>query len=348
MVKTDADGDTLWTRTFGGSSFDSNGNGNNIAQLSDGGYVMTGNTYSFGAGRDDVWLIRTDSNGDLVWMKTYGGTERDFGESVIQTSDGGFAIVGWTWSFGEGGSDVYLIKTDSDGEVLWECTYGGSQDDRAMGLVETTDGGFIMSNWTRSYGSGESDVYIVRTDPEGSMLWSKTVGGAGEEWGRSVVQDLDGNYVIAGYTESFGAGGTDVYLIKLGSDVISLYPPSSPVPLSGAFAVNGLLKNMTDEVRSLETQVLVTAPCGQVFDIGPSVLHILQPFECKVIYTVADVPNFIPLGEYLYSLEVYENGETVSASSQGFEVVEGCPGEVLMFQDGELPVDLYKLPVFSK
>lgn len=213
LIKTDASGNALWIRTYGGNSWDQ---GNSVQQTTDGGYIIAGYAQSYGAGNGDVYLIRTNANGDTLWTKTYGGTNVDDGLSVQQTSDGGFIIVGETVSFGAGNFDIYLIKTDSNGDTLWTRTYGGTNEDRGESVQETINGGYILLGETKSYGVGNLDIYVIKTNTNGDTIWTKTIGGAVNEWGRSIQQTSDNGYVIGGLTNSFGAGLVDVYLIKLG------------------------------------------------------------------------------------------------------------------------------------
>jgi len=215
LVKICADGDTLWTRTFGGASEDC---GSSVQQTADSGYIIAGKTCSFGSGDADVYLIKTDADGDTLWTRTFGGDSGDFGSSVRQTADGGYIITGPTNSYGAGGWDVCLIKTDADGDTLWTKTYGDDSTESSYAIQQTSDGGFIMSGWTNSYGAGGWDVYLIKTDAQGDTLWTRTYGGADYEEGWSVQQTADSGYIIAGITTSFGAGYTDVYLIKADAD----------------------------------------------------------------------------------------------------------------------------------
>ncbi|MCD4847001.1 MAG: hypothetical protein K8R76_02285 [Candidatus Aegiribacteria sp.] len=220
LIKTDSCGDTLWTRTFGGSGYD---RGYSVQQTSDGGYIVTGSTNSFGAGGDDVYLIKTDSSGDTLWTKAIGGYEWEYGFSVRQTIDEGYIITGFTDSYGAGGDDVYLIKTDSSGDTLWTKTFGGNNHDVGYDVQQTTDAGYIVSGSTESYGAGGEDVYLIKTDAIGNTLWTKIFGGYAYDCGCSVQQTIGGGYIICGYTLSFGAGGSDVYLIKTDSSGDTLW-----------------------------------------------------------------------------------------------------------------------------
>ncbi len=204
LVKTNALGYMLWNKTYGGTYDD---RGHSVVQTSDGGYAIGGITSSFGAGSNDVYLVKTDAAGSMLWNKTYGGASQDIAFSMVQTTDGGYAIGGFTHSFGAGGYDLYLVKTDAAGNMLWNQTYGGTSDDVGYSVVQTDDGGYAIC------GETGADVYLVKTDTAGAIQWSKTYGGTGVDSGHCVVQTHDGGYAIGGLTYSFGAGG-DVYLVK--------------------------------------------------------------------------------------------------------------------------------------
>ena len=221
LIKTDAVGDTLWTRTYGGTH---NDEGYSVRQTSDGGYIVAGVTASFADTLDgDVYLIKTNASGDTLWTRTYGGAGTDTGCFVQQTSDGGYVVAGYTNSFGAGGYDVYVIKTNVSGDTLWTRTYGGTGHDHGYSVRQTPDGGYLVVGATLSYGAGFSDVWLIKTSASGDTLWTRTYGGIYQDYGRSVWQTSDGGYVIAGYTDSYGAGGTDVYLIKTNANGDTLW-----------------------------------------------------------------------------------------------------------------------------
>jgi hypothetical protein len=212
LVKADTSGNQVWAKTFGGSSDDE---GYSVLQTSDGGYLIAGVTSSFGAGSRDVWLIKTDASGNLIWQNTHGGLSSDGAWYVEHTSDGGFIITGWTYSYGPGIiGNAWLVKTDSLGNQQWNKFFGGDDVDRGYSVQQTTDGGYILTGYTDSFGAGLYDMLLIKTDPAGNAEWTKTFGGTGRDYGNSVRQTIDGGFIVLGYTLTFGAGGDDFYLVK--------------------------------------------------------------------------------------------------------------------------------------
>jgi len=214
LVKTGANGDTLWKKTYGGSEWE---RGNSVQQTADGGYVIAGRTYSFGAGNCDVWLIKTDANGDTLWTRTYGGSGADGGYSVRQTSDGGYIIAGWEDSFAGGGADVWIIRTDADGDTSWTRSFGTGEGDWGRSVQQTIDEGFIVVGSTWGIVGGQAHIYLIKTDALGNDGWTKTYAGGGLSHGGSVALAPDSGYIISGWTTVGAAGGKDVYLLKTDS-----------------------------------------------------------------------------------------------------------------------------------
>lgn len=216
LVKTDPDGNAIWSRTYGGSWRDE---GHSVRQTTDGGYVIAGQTDSFGDGNEEVYLMKTDAEGNLVWGKTFGGEGRDRGESVRQTSDGGYIVVGTTWPFDTRYSDVYMLKTDPDGREIWHKTFGERYGDHGFSVEQTRDGGYIVVGNTWLVGRmGQSRIYLLKTDGKGGKVWVKTFGGEGPAYGHSVCRTTDGGYIVAGKTEDMDGGDDDIYLIKTYGD----------------------------------------------------------------------------------------------------------------------------------
>ena len=214
LLKTNSEGDTLWTRTYGGDSWDW---GTDVLPTEDGGYLLVVRCYSFGHGHYDAWIIKTDAGGDTLWTKFWGEEPNEWLSSVQQTGDGGFIFTGHTYSFGAHSQDVWLVKSDSAGEIQWMQTYGGAEDDNASFVQQTTDGGFIIAGRTYSFSKGGSDLWLVRTDDKGDSIWSRSFGGIEFDYSAVVRQAADDGFILVGSTSSFGAGDADIWMIRTDS-----------------------------------------------------------------------------------------------------------------------------------
>ena len=254
LIKTDANGNEVWTQTFGGANYEE---GLCVQQSNDGGYIITGTTLSFGNGVANIYLIKTDGNGNELWNKTFGGTNNNWSYSVQQTTDGGYIVIGYTNSFGNGAADVYLIKTDGSGNELWNKTFGGVNDDGGFSVQQTNDGGYVVAGYTKSVGNGDADVYLIKTDGSGNELWNKTFGGTYEDGGFDVQQTTDGGYILTGKTLYAGGVDSDLYLIKTdgNGNVSSIFniPPSSKRKLKKT--VNILGKEIISDQNNLFIEI---------------------------------------------------------------------------------------------
>ena len=217
LIKFNSDGDSLWAKSY---DF---GWANSIEQTSDGGYVLIVYPYDNLNPIQDFQLVKTDQFGDTLWTKFYGGSDVEVAYAGEQTTDGGYIMAGRTDSYGNGASDFYLVKTNSNGDFLWDKTYGGDLDDRAFTAMETSDGGFIIGGYTASFNVGYFDFYMVRTNSTGDTLWTRTYGGEWQEEIYDIEETSDGGFAAVGYTHSFGAGSDpNIYFIKTdGNGLIS-------------------------------------------------------------------------------------------------------------------------------
>ncbi len=227
LVKTDAHGNIQWNQTYDGGAAEE---ALSVIQTSDRGYAIAGYTNSSGSGRGDFWLIKTDEWGNVKWNQTYGGEEMELARSLIQASDGGYVLAGYTESFGAGASDFWLVKTDTNGNIEWNHTYGGIDNDRAFSVVGTLDGGYAITGESLSF-SINSTIWLVKTDAFGHMLWNQTYGGEDNEYVSSVIETSDGGYALAGNTNSYGAGEKDLWLIKTDGNGIPEFPSWIVLPL---------------------------------------------------------------------------------------------------------------------
>jgi len=212
LVKTEVDGAVRWSKRYGGVYDDC---AFCVQQTSDMGYILAGSTESFGAG-PDFWLVKTDSNGNMQWNKTYGGSGSDRAFSVAETTDGGYIMAGETDSSGAGSFDFCMVKTSSSGTLMWSKMFGGTGQDEARSVQQTSDGGYIVAGSTLSSGAGGIDFWLVKTDASGNEQWSQPYGGTFDDEAYSVQQTGDGGYIVAGSTKSYGlyTGVWNFWLVK--------------------------------------------------------------------------------------------------------------------------------------
>ncbi|MFZ8835361.1 MAG: T9SS type A sorting domain-containing protein [Candidatus Caldipriscus sp.] len=302
LVKTDAFGNLQWAKTYGGGS---NDEAYSVQQTSDGGYILVGGTYSFGAGNEDVFLIKTDANGNIIWAKTYGGTSGDWAFRVQQTSDGGYILVGATASFGAGSSDIFLIKTDANGNIQWAKTYGGTSGDYAYTVQQTSDGGYIVAGWTRSFGAGNDDILLIKTDANGNIIWAKTYGGTSGDYAYTVQQTSDGGYIVPAFTGSFGAGSSDIFLIKTDAN--------------GDIGSCSIVRNVTPTVNTVLPTV--NTPSFSISSVSP-IVNTVSPTVTSPALSVS-APCFLNISESCQPVSglitPYKGGIKVRVSG-GFEV----------------------------
>jgi len=221
LIKTDSSGHEEWSKTYGGTNSDF---GYHVQQTTDGGYVITGPTYSFGNGTYyDILLIKTDSFGNQEWIKNFGGNSWDESFHLYQTSDNGYVIVGYKTLPGSVGENVWLIKTDSSGNILWDKTYGGDGHDKGKSLCQTTDDGYIIvGSKTTSTITWSSYGWLIKTDSFGDTLWTKTFSDDAEASSfNSVKQTIDGGYIIAG--SIYENNNQNIWLIKTDSNGKTLW-----------------------------------------------------------------------------------------------------------------------------
>ncbi|MDD2889630.1 MAG: T9SS type A sorting domain-containing protein [bacterium] len=217
VVKLDSTANILWAKTYGGSDRDE---AFSVQQTADGGYIVTGGTKSFGAGDIDFLVIKLTSTGAISWSKTYGGTSIDGANAIQQTSDGGYIVLGYTFSYPSiaSGGEFLVMKLDATGNISWAKTLGGGDlEIGTNGVQETSDGGFIVDGFTASYGSGGEDFLVVKLTSTGTVSWTRVLGGTQDDEANAIEQTSDGGYVVAGITNSYGAGQGDVMLAKLTS-----------------------------------------------------------------------------------------------------------------------------------
>ncbi len=303
VLRTDAYGSEIWWQTFGGPERD---RGDSVQETQDGGYIVTGYTESSGAGGFDLWLIKLDANGAAVWSRTFGDIGNQHGRYITETSDGGFIVTGSNSPQGATGPYLWLLKTDPEGNEIWDHLWGVGDFDYASegGCVQQTlDGGYIATGfttpidrdqydlillktdadgneeWLQTFGemhvseagnsvqqtadggyiaagnknSYDSQAWLVKTDVDGSLMWSRTYGSTGGESFNSVFQTTAGDYVLCGGTDSFGAGGSDIWLMRTDSAGIEIWSQT----YGGPYADNGYTVHPTEDGGYIISGVVV-------------------------------------------------------------------------------------------
>jgi uncharacterized delta-60 repeat protein len=206
-----------WARTYGGSK---NEVAYSVQQTSDEGYIVAGQTESFGAGVADFWILKLSQDGNVEWERAYGGKREDIAYCIRQTTDGGYIVAGQTESFSAGGDDYLVLKLDKNGNIQWQKTYGGIYDDRALSVCESHQGGYLVGGHT-GFGAGVWDFWVLKLDTEGRIQWQYTYGGKETEYLRSMQQTDDGGYILAGTTATFFKGDLyNIWVVKIASDGI--------------------------------------------------------------------------------------------------------------------------------
>jgi uncharacterized delta-60 repeat protein len=270
VLKLTSTGTVSWQKRYGGTSDDY---ANSIQQTSDGGYIVAGYTQSFGADSYDFWVLKLNSDGTVAWQKTYGGANYDDAYSIQQTSDDGYIVAGRTSSFGAGSYDFWVLKLNSDGAVAWQKRYGGADWELAYSIQQTSDGGYIVAGYTQSFGAGSYDFWVLKLNSNGIVAWQKRYGGADWELAYSIQQTSDGGYIVAGWTESFGVGGEDFWVLKLNSAGTIPFNPASGAQMVDTNAIptatNATIADTTATVTN--TSATVTATNATVVDTNATI-----------------------------------------------------------------------------
>ena len=338
----------LWKKNFGLNTADDFGR--SVIETSDGGIAIVGDTDSFGAGGNDVWLIKTNAGGDTLWTKTYGGTNGDFGYSIKQIEDGGFIIGGATYSYGVGGADFYIIRTDSIGDTLWTKTFGEVNDDFCLSLDTLVDG-YILAGKKNSNQPFKPDIWIIKIDQIGNLIWQKTYSTSGDDVAYSVDKTNDGGFIIAAEWSAVGL------LMKINSLGDSLWSKSLEAGLRsvtrldyGGYILTGAIWNGAEEVNVLllktdslgNTEWEKTYDYQNDYDIGYSVQQTIDggyivcgsgqwdvnygwiirtdsvgdTLWTKSIESYSKINNFTTLYTVCYSVIQASNGDYIVAGNQ--------------------------------
>jgi hypothetical protein len=268
LIKTDANGGLKWAKSFGATNNITDAY--SVKETSDKGFILTGYTNGFGEPSGDVFLTKTDSVGNVLFTKTYGGKGTDWGNSIVVTTDGGYMVSG-TYSSDSTSTDMdaYLIKTNSLGDTLFTRTFGGSGYDFGQTVVQTAEGGYVLSGYTNSFGAGNYDAFLLRTTASGDTIFTRTYGGTDDDEANCVFRCMDGSYGLAGFTKSYGAGDYDFLLIKTDTSGFTgcSQHPFSALPRQSATKVNTATFQVVPTVTTSSPTPTHISASGQSYDI---------------------------------------------------------------------------------
>lgn len=238
VFKLSENGSLEWQKFFDGDRWDALFS---AVQTADGGYILAGGSYALSPDPwfSDVWVIKLFPDGSVDWQKTFGGNANDVAYAVQQTADGGFILASWTGSFGSGGGDIWILRLNESGSLLWQKSYGGEWSDVPSSLKVTADGGCLVGGYTASYGLGRYDGWVFKLASNGRIEWGKTFGGPSDDVFSDIVETPSG-YVATGTTRSYGAGEKDVWVLR--------FSPSGP----GAFLLQPISRHSTTMGKSTD------------------------------------------------------------------------------------------------
>ena len=249
LLKVDKQGNYEWQHTYGGQDIEG---ACKIKLTQDGHIAMAGHTNSYPGKSYDFYLVKAALNGDTVWTKHYGSNEWDFANSMDTCADGGFIMAGKTYDTGNAFSDILIVKTDADGNELWQKKIGGNKDDVANSIISLVDG-YILCGTTESIGAGGKDIYVVKVDLNGNVIWERTLGGAEDDVGNSSVLTFDGKILCAGGVKSFGFPlNFNSYLMKLNADGTDFWSPPGNFSASTVnFEIVDIVESNTNQIVSI-------------------------------------------------------------------------------------------------
>jgi hypothetical protein len=261
LLKTDSAGNLQWMKNFGGNDWDL---AHSLVETPDSGFMITGETYSYENGNNDIFLLKTNKNGDSLWMKNYGGLKMDIGHDISSCDDGNFIITACTNSFGHGGYDAYILKISPEGDTIWTKTIGDTLDDKAFAGIETFDHNFVFTGSTYNYNALALDGLLLKTDSVGHPFVHNVYGGNTNEEFYDIAENSKHQYIMAGYSESYGYGGSQDFYVVL-TDIDGWFITGPTYGYEGIDAANACTTTITNGF----------AVTGTSESLGPGLTNIL-------------------------------------------------------------------------
>ncbi len=220
VVKLDVSGNMMWTSTVGGGQGEI---AEDIILTKDNGLVVVGGSGSYSVANSDMYVYKLDENGNLLWTRTIGGSRSDYAYAVAETNDGHLVVAGATNSYGEGAAgtweatDAYIVMLDADGDTVWTRTVGGDNYEEIRDVIISSDGYIMAAGFSRTYGLGFMDAYVIKMNLQGDLIWAKTFGNSEVNMAFGITEIDQGSFLLTGRTH-YAAYGRDVFMAWLDSD----------------------------------------------------------------------------------------------------------------------------------
>jgi hypothetical protein len=346
IVKTNSNGDTLWTKLYGDENTVFISNAYSIKQTSDNGFILAG--WKVNGNEQYPYLIKTNSSGDSLWTKTYkfGVNRPGTAHSVVDIT-GGYVILGHLAENNlSGNRDILIIKTNLNGDTLWSKSIGGINDEQGYCVQKTPDNGLIICGATKSFGAGGYDAYLVKVNSNGLVQWSKTFGGLDDEFANEVSLTSDGGFIIAGSAESFGSNGREAYLIKTDSvGNLHWYKTFGGTNADYAYSVKQTFDGGYVFLGIRGNNVYLVKTSSNGFIIG---IH--EILSSKSLDDLTIIPNPTNANATLVLNSDYENYNIVITNSFGqiMQTHENISGQTFVFERNNLTNGIYFIKVVSK
>jgi len=336
LLKFSSTGNLEWAKAIGSPGDDQSYDG---VVTSDGGYIITGSTDNYGAGDNDILVVKLDNTYGIEWSKAIGGTGDDFAEGIKQTSDNGFVIAGYSDTYGAGSLDILTLKLNSTGDLLWATSTGGTEDDLATSIIEASDGNIYTAGGTESYGAGDRDLVLLKHSSTGSFVWAKTVGGSGDDEAADIIETSDGGFALTGESQ---ISSTEMLLVKFdasGENCMSFDITPATITLTDSLTVT----SVTPAIESYTPTIIDTS------DAEVPAITLIDTMLCDNLGITEE--DFLPTDIYIetnpnpfnssVSITAPENAGVEIFDIEGRKIGELAGGEQVWQPDENLGSGVY-------
>ncbi|MEA3313476.1 MAG: copper amine oxidase N-terminal domain-containing protein [Caldisericota bacterium] len=315
LIKIDKEGRVKWSKVYGGSQ---NEEIRSVHQTIDGGFIMSGSTNSFSFGGSDFFIAKLDQAGSTEWARVFGGSSNDVSISSFRTSDAGYLVGGYTYSFGIGNVDALLMKLDSNGNPIWIKVFGQENYDMPRSIIPVSSGGFVVTGGRKRPDSNDLDIYVSKFNQDGNAQWTNIFNGSSDEEALSITQTTDDDLVVVGWTKSFGSGDLDFIVLRM--------DPDGDVEYCGDYIKKQTVESKSEIVNgkiiSLSFEDVVSKIFSKARNVASSTIYIEVKDICPVFYAISASSGYggkiIPSGK----IEVI-NGEErtfIIKADEGFKI----------------------------